>query len=99
MVFIVRQEDFQEVSPWLFYWDVRRISRGRLRGFYCEATRISRGRIYIIFDSAVRRISKGSLYGIFITRRVEFQERTSMALNVGRKEFQEGAAAYMLICH
>ena len=45
----------------------------------------------MVFDSEVRRISRGPLYVFFIARRVEFQERTSMALNVGRKEFQEGA--------
>jgi hypothetical protein len=63
MVFIVRQGDFQEgvsmailmlgketfkrASPWLFYCETRRISRGLFghNGFYCEAKRLSRERL------------------------------------------------------
>ena len=45
----------------------------------------------MVFDSEVRRISRGPLYVFVIARRIEFQERTSMALNGSRNKFQEGA--------
>src|ERR1700733_8262951 len=100
MVFIVRQEDFQEGVSIHGYFIVRQggFQEGDSMVFYCETTRISRGRLYG-FLFRVEENFKPAAICFFIARKVEFQERTSMALNVGRKEFQKGASAYMVICN
>src|ERR1700733_7008835 len=77
MVILLRgKEYFNRVSPWLFYCETRRISRGRLYGFGFRGE---------------ENFKRTAICFFFIARRVDFQERTSMALYVGRKEFQEGA--------
>src|ERR1700733_7026112 len=91
MVFIVRQGGFQEglsmvilllvketfkkASPWLFYCEARRISRGLFGHmvFIVRQEDFQEGVSMVLYCEA-RRLSRGRLHSYFIVRQREFQE-------------------------